>query len=298
MKTMSREARNQMNGMLFALPWMLGFLIFTLYPLIQAFYYSLTKYNLLRDPRFIGLDNYIKIFSDDSLFPKVLFNTMYMVVVGVSLTILTTMLISLLLNDKRLRGTSGFRVMFFIPTLVPTIILCVLWMLIYNSGGSGGGLLNQGLSLVGIRGPEWLGDQNWAKMAIIIMRVWGAGNLIIIFLGGLQGIPEELYEAINIDGGNFLQKTVYITIPMLKPIIVYNVITSIIVTMQNFNEAFIMTKGGPADSTYMYALYVYRNAFQYSSMGYASALSWIMLVITLALTMLALKGTGWLNENY
>lgn len=298
MKPMKRAARNQINGILFALPWILGFLVFTLYPLIQALYYSFTKYNLLKEPKFIGLANYIKIFTDDSLFLKVLMNTMYMVVFGVSISIVTTLLISLLLNDKRLKGTSGFRVMFFIPTLVPTIILCVLWMLIYNSGGSGGGLMNQMLAAVGIKGPEWLGDQNWSKMALIIMRTWGAGNLIIIFLGGLQSISEELYEALSIDGGNFLQKTFYITLPMLKPIIVYNVITSIIVTMQNFNEAFIMTKGGPADSTYMYALYVYRNAFQYSNMGYASALSWIMLLITLVLTLLALKASGWLNENY
>jgi len=298
MKPMKRAARNQINGILFALPWILGFLVFTLYPLIQALYYSFTKYNLLEEPKFIGLANYIKIFTDDSLFLKVLMNTMYMVVFGVSISIVTTLLISLLLNDKRLKGTSGFRVMFFIPTLVPTIILCVLWMLIYNSGGSGGGLMNQMLAAVGIKGPEWLGDQNWSKMALIIMRTWGAGNLIIIFLGGLQSISEELYEALSIDGGNFLQKTFYITLPMLKPIIVYNVITSIIVTMQNFNEAFIMTKGGPADSTYMYALYVYRNAFQYSNMGYASALSWIMLLITLVLTLLALKASGWLNENY
>ncbi|HOQ06272.1 MAG TPA: sugar ABC transporter permease [Clostridiales bacterium] len=297
MKPINRTARSQINGILFALPWILGFLVFTLYPLLQAFYYSLTKYNLLKEPKFIGLSNYIKIFTDDSLFLKVLYNTLYMVVFGVSISIVVTLLISLLLNDKRLKGTAGFRVMFFIPTLVPTIILCVLWMLIYNSGGSGGGLMNQMLALVGIKGPEWLGDQHWSKMALIIMRTWGAGNLIIIFLGGLQSISEELYEALSIDGGNFLQKTFYITLPMLKPIIVYNVITSIIVTMQNFNEAFIMTKGGPADSTYMYALYVYRNAFQYSNMGYASALSWIMLVITLALTLLALKASGWLNES-
>ncbi|HEY5584367.1 MAG TPA: sugar ABC transporter permease [Ruminiclostridium sp.] len=294
---MTRETKEQVKGMLFVSPWFVGFLVFTLGPIFQAFYYSLTKYNLLKAPSFIGLDNYIRMFTNDKLFPKVLYNTMYMVVIGVTISIVTTLLISLLLNDKRLKGASIFRVMFFIPTLVPLIILCVLWLLIYSSGGSGGGLINQFLSVVGIKGPEWLGDPNWSKMALVIMRTWCAGNLIIIFLGGLQGIPEELYEALSIDGGNFVHKTVYVTLPMLKPIIIYNIITSIIVTMQNFSEAFIMTKGGPADSTYMYALYLYRNAFQYSNMGYASALSWIMLIITLAMTLIALKATGWLNED-
>ena len=294
---MNKATKNQINGMLFASPWIIGFLVFTLNPLIQAFYYSLTKYNPLKAPKFIGLKNYIYIFTEDVLFHKVLYNSLYMVFLGVTVSIVTTLLISLLLNDKRLKGTSIFRVMFFIPTLVPMVILCVLWMLIYNSGGGGGGFLNQILGIVGIQGPQWLGDPQWSKAALVIMRTWCAGNLIIIFLGGLRGIPKELYEAVSIDGGGFFHKTVYVTLPMLKPIIIYNVITSIIITMQNFSEAFIMTKGGPADSTYMYALYVYRNAFQYGNMGYASALSWIMLIITLVMTLIALYAGGWLNQE-
>lgn len=294
---MDNTVKNQIKGMLFTGPWIVGFLAFMLYPLIQAFYYSMTKYNILKPPTFLGIKNYIDIFTNDKLFPRVLYNTLFMVVLGVAISVAVTLMISLLLNDKRLKWTAGLRVMFFIPTLIPMVILCVLWMLMYNSGGSGGGLINQIIGFAGIEGPQWLGDQQWSKMALIIMRTWCAGNLIIIFLGGLQDIPEELYEAISIDGGNFINKTFYITLPMLKPIIIYNVITSIIVTMQNFSEAFIMTKGGPADSTYMYALYVYRNAFQYSKMGYASALSWIMLIITLAITLLALKTTGWLNHD-
>lgn len=292
----NQQLRDQRNGMLFVLPWVIGFLIFTLYPMLRALYYSFTEYGgLVQEPKWIGLSNYTRMFTADKLYSTVIMNTLYFMVFGGISIILFTFVIALLLNDKRLRGTSGFRVIFFLPTLVPSIILCILWMWIFNPDS---GLLNNLLGLFGIEGPGWLASLTWAKPALIIMRVWCAGNLIIIFLGGLQDVPVDLYEAVDIDGGNFWHKTWNVTIPILKPVILFNVINTIINVMQMFTEPLVMTKsGGPMDRTYTYALYVYKNAFQYNKMGYASALAWIMLVISMILTFIALKFGGYFETE-
>jgi multiple sugar transport system permease protein len=264
--------------------------------MVRALYFSFTDYSgLLRAPVFIGLENYTNMLFNDKIFTTVIKNTLFIVFVGGALIILTTLTIAILLDNKNLKGFAGFRVIFFLPTLVPTIILCILWIWLFNVDS---GLINSLLRLVGIRGPGWLASLVWSKPALVIMRVWVSGNLIIIFLGGLQDIPRDLYEAVDIDGGNLWHKIIHITVPMLKPIILFNVVNTINSLMQMFVEPLTMTsRGGPMDRTYTYALYVYQNAFTYGNMGYACALSWVMLVITMVFTAICLKSGGYFEER-
>jgi multiple sugar transport system permease protein len=297
--------RNLRNGLLFILPWIIGFLGFSLYPILQALYYSFCDYSggVFRPPEWIGLGNYKNMFmglfnmdGGDDLFRRVMINTLYLVFFGGILTLVLTLTISILLNHKSLKKASAFRVIFFLPTLVPSIVLCVLWLWLFNVDS---GMINSFLALFGIKGPGWLNSLFWSKPALIIMRLWCAGNLIIIFLGGLQDISPELYEAVEIDGGNFWHKTWHITIPSLRPIILFNIINTINGLMQMFVEPLTMTgsDGPPMNMTYTYALYVYNNAFKYSKMGYACALSWVILIITLVLTFIALKFGGFFEDR-
>jgi multiple sugar transport system permease protein len=264
--------------------------------MLSALYYSFSDYSgLLRAPVFQGLANYRRMFTADKLFVTVTQNTLFLVLLGGFSIILVTLIIAILLDNKNLKGIAGFRVIFFLPTLVPSIVLCVLWIWLLNADT---GLINNVLKLFGITGPGWLSSLYWSKPALVLMRIWGSGNLIIIFLGGLQDIPRELYEAVEIDGGNFLHRVRHITIPMIRPIILFNVISTINGMMQMFVEPLTMTsRGGPMDKTYTYALYIYQNAFTYGNMGYACALSWVMLVITMILTFAALKSGGYFEER-
>lgn len=288
---MSKQGRRELrNGLIFISPWIIGFLTFTLYPILSSFYYSLTDYNAISEPTFIGLQNYIDLFKNDELFYTVLYNTFYMILFGVSLTILTTLTISIILNDRRIRGLSFFRVIFFIPTLVPTVVLAILWIWLFQPEN---GLVNGILNFFHIPGPGWFASLTWSKPTFILMGVWCGGNYIITFLAGLQDIPVTLYEAVEIDGGNFLDKVFHVTLPQLKPVILFNAITAIINTLQSFAESFIITQGGPNNTTNFFALYLYQNAFLYRKMGYASAMAWVMLVMALLLTLIILKLTNW-----
>ena len=291
-----QNLRDKRNGMLFVLPWIVGFLIFTMLPMLQALYYSFTEFGgLITKPGWVGLKNYAKIFTGDKLFGTVVYNTLYMALIGGVFVILFTLVIAIVLNDRRLRGTAWFRVIFFLPTLVPSIVLCILWIWLLNPES---GLINDVLGFLGIQGPGWLASPAWSKPALILMRIWCAGNVIIIFLGGLLDIPEELYEAVEIDGGNFWHKTVHVTLPLLKPVVLFNVINIAIGMMQMFTEPLVMTNsGGPNNTTYTYALYIYKNAFYYNKMGYACALAWIMLILSMILTYLALKFGGFFEKD-
>lgn len=286
---------NTIKGLLFISPWIIGFLVFTLFPLGSSFYYSLTRYDIINDPKFIGLDNYISLFFEDKIFMKALMNTFYMVFVGLSIGTAVTLLISVLLNNRKLKGLSIFRVIFFLPTLVPLVILSILWVWVLQPDS---GLVNTVLGWFGIDGPGWFSSPTWSKPSFILMGIWGAGGSIIIYLAGLQGIPDSMYEAASIDGAQSWQKVLFITIPMLRPVILYNVITGIIGTFQSFAESFIITNGGPDGSTIFYSLYLYQNAFQYAKMGYASAMAWVLLVIALTFTFILFKVTNfWEDTN-
>jgi multiple sugar transport system permease protein len=280
------ERREFWVAMVFIAPWAVGLIAFTLYPIVMSLYYSLTEYNVISKPRFVGIGNYINLFKDP-VFIKALRNTSYVVVWGVSLTLLAAFSAAVLLNARELRRLMFFRIVFFLPTLIPLIINCILWIWLLNSEN---GLINALLRVFGVRGPSWLGSPIWAKPALILMMIWGCGGTIIIFIAGLQDISESLYEAASLEGASFLQKTLHITVPMLSPVILFNAVTLVIAVFQWFAEPFVMTEGGPDNATMFYSLYLYRNAFQFFKMGYASAMAWVLLLIALGVIFCLFKG--------
>lgn len=276
-KPMKSSTKETLRAMVFISPWVIGLIAFTLIPIVSSFYYSLTNYNVIDQPKFIGLTNYTKLLSD-KVFRKALYNTLYMIVLGVPITTLVAISVSVLLNNKNLRGSSGFSVIFFIPTLVPTVIASLLWIWMLQPDT---GIINRILGYIGISGPGWIASPTWAKPAFILIMIWTCGNAIIIYLAGLQDIPTTLYESASIDGAGFFRKTISISIPLLRPVILFNVVTLIINVFQWFAEPLIITEGGPNNATNFYSLYLYQNAFQYFKMGYASAMAWILLLIAL-----------------
>ena len=279
------KKREMVYGLLFISPWLIGFLIFTLYPIISSLYYSLCDYKVISAPQFIGMENYAALFGD-TVFVKALKNTAYMVCFGVPITTFIAVGVSVMMNNKSLKHTGIFRVLFFIPTLVPTVVACLLWIWVMQPET---GIINRLLGYIGITGPGWLSSPRWSKPAFILMMIWTCGNAIIIYLAGLQDIPESLYESASIDGASFLRQTISITIPLLRSTILYNVVTLIIGVFQWFAEPYFITLGGPDNSTMVYALYLYQNAFTYFKMGYASAQAWILLVIALAIIIVLFK---------
>ena len=286
--------RNLRNGILFISPWIIGFLAFVLYPVSKSLYYSFTSYNMLSAPQFIGFGNYTALLHDQS-FWIAMADTGYMIVIGLSFVTVAALSLALLLNNTKLKGVSVARVLIFIPLLVPVVVLSILWIWIFQPGqGVIDGLLHLAF---GISGPAWLASPYWTKPAFILMSVWGSGNMVLIYLAGLQDISPSLYEAASLDGASSWKKIRYITLPLLRPVILFNIITGMIGMFQFFAQAYIMTDGGPAQSSLFYSLYLYLNAFSYFKMGYASAMAWILLLIALALTILILKlGRGFTSE--
>lgn len=273
------------NGLLFVSPWIIGFLFFTLYPIIASFYYSLCNYSVIKDPKFIGLANYKALFHDATFLASCR-NTLYMICLGVPITTFVAVLVAVLLNYKKVRGTSWMRVVFFIPTLVPTVVACLLWIWVMQPDT---GIVNNVLGIFGIEGPGWLSSTVWAKPAFILMMIWTCGNGIIIYLAGLQDISQTLYDAAAIDGAGFVNQTLHVTVPLLRPTILYNVVTMIIGVFQWFAEPYIMTEGGPSNATMFYSLYLYQNAFSFFKMGYASAQAYIMLIVAMIIILILFK---------
>lgn len=291
-KLRTREIR---NGLLFITPWIFGFLVFTLYPIASSLYYSLCNYSVIKAPVFIGLGNY-KSLLHDGVFLKAVGNTVYMICLGVPITTFVAVGVSVMLNNKDLNeGYTGvIRVLFFLPTLIPTVVACLLWIWVMQPDS---GIINQLLGYIGIKGPGWLSSPTWAKPAFILMMIWTCGNAIIIYLAGLQDISESLYEAAELDGAGFIRKTIYVTIPLMRSTILYNVVTLIIGVLQWFAEPYIITSGGPDNSTMFYSLYLYNNAFSYFKMGYASAQAWIMLIFALIIILILFKGFRFGQED-
>lgn len=285
-KKISGLAREkEIAGYICALPWILGFIIFILYPTVASIYYSLTYYDAVNPPKWIGLGNYRKMLTDEKYyFTKSLSNTFFMLVFDVPITLAVGLILAVILNQK-VKGLSFYRTALYIPCIVPLVANSMLWMWILDSRN---GILNSTLRLFGIEGPPWLGSPVWSKPALILMDAWQTGSIMIIFLAGLQGIPQQYYEAAEIDGAGSFYKFFKITLPLLTPTILFNLIMGCINVMQIFIRAYIMTNGGPQDSTLFYVLYLYRNAFSYFQMGYASALAWILFLIILILTLIQL----------
>lgn len=278
----SRDAR---IGWLFASPWVLGFGIFLVYPVLASLYYSFTNYSILKPPHWIGLENYREL-SGDRVFYQSLANTLMYVAAAVPLSTVVAIGLAMLLNTK-VRGMALYRTIFFLPSLVPMVALGTLFLWIFNGDY---GLLNAGLRGAGIDPPNWLGDPAWSKWTLVLILMWGCGQAMVIYLAGLQNVPISLYEAADLDGASLWAKTKSVTIPMISPVILFNVIMAIIGALQIFAVPYVMFPGGaPARSTYFIASYLFDNAFSYQRMGYASALGWVMFVVTLALTLIALR---------
>jgi multiple sugar transport system permease protein len=264
---------------LFVSLWIIGFLLFDAGPILASLLISFTNWSALSDPAWIGARNYQKMFGD-ALFYKALWNSLYFGFGSVGLGMIGAFLLALLLNQK-VAGMSFFRTVFYLPSVVSGIAVAILWIMILHQDF---GLINSALAWFGIEGPGWLVQPEWAMPALIMMSLWGVGGSMVIYLAGLQSVPTHLYEAAQIDGAGSWGKFWNVTVPMMSPVIFYNLIVGFIASIQGFVLVLIMTNGGPANATLVYGLYLYRQAFQFFDMGYASALAWVLLVVIMAIT--------------
>ncbi len=271
---------------LFVSPWIIGFLVFMLGPIVASLYLGFTDYDAFSAPEWIGAANFAKLFQDPLYWKSLRVSALYSVM-SVPLHLVIGLLIALLLNQP-LRGMSFLRTIYYMPAVISGVAASMLWIWIFHPDF---GILNAGLALVGIQGPAWLWDQTWALPSIVLMSLWGVGASMLINLGGLQSIPTALYEAAEIDGASARRRFFSITLPMLTPVIFYNLVTGIIGALQIFTQGYIMTQGGPNNATLFYVLYLYRNGFEWFRLGLASAMAWLLFLILIALTALIFRSS-------
>lgn len=293
-KHYSRLGRAQIKlAMLFIAPWVIGFLAFSLYPIITTLYYSFTEYNLFTPPKWVGLQNYIDMFSDEN-FRCALYNSLYFVVIGVTLQLALAIFTAILLNMD-VRGKSFFRTIYYLPALVPPVAGALIWVWLLNPQY---GLVNALLRMLHLPEPLWLSSAEWSKPAIILIVLWGIGNTMVVYLAGIGEIPPEYYEALEIDGGNAWHKFTAITWPMLTPVTLFQLINGIIAGFNMFTQSYVVSLtrgrtpgdiGGVGNSLLFYAPNLYREGFSYLKFGYASAQAWFMLLIVLLVTAIILK---------
>jgi len=280
------KAKQNLVGYLFISPWLIGFIAFTFWPFIRSIYLSFTRYNIVTEPKWVGLANYKMLLTQDELFYKSAWVTIKYAIVAVPLGIVAGVALALLLNIN-VKGMSVFRTIFYLPSIVPTVATSVVFMWLLNPNI---GLVNRILAVVGVQGPAWLSTSPWAFNSLIMMALWGVGGSMVIYLAGLKDIPVHLYEAATLDGASSVKKLRYVTLPMMTPVIFFNLVMGIISAFQYFTQAFVMTpNGGPEDSTYFYSLYLYNRAWKYLDMGYASAMAWILFLVVIVLTGLVFR---------
>ncbi len=275
--------RRNIEGYLFISPWIIGFVVFTAGALLGSFSISLTKWNIVGTPEIVGLANYQKMVEDRFFWQSIKVTLYYLL--NVPLNVVLGLLLALLLNQK-VKGLSVFRTIFFLPSVASGVAVSLLWMWIFNPRF---GIINVLLKKIGIIGPLWLGSEAWAIPALIIMSIWGVGGGMLIYLGALQGIPTAFYEAATLDGAGAWRKLLHITVPMITPVLLLNLVMGVIVSFQVFTQAYVMTDGGPNYATLFYVMYLYQQAFVWFNMGYASALSWVLFLIILVFTVIILK---------
>jgi len=266
-------------------PWLIGFVLLTVGPMLYSLYISFTRYDLLSPPEWAGLYNYLEKMPNDARFWQSLKVTAIYTAAYVPLEMIGGLMLALLVRE-RVRGIKVFRTIFYLPTVLAGVAFAVVWLLLLNPRG---GLANLGLKAVGINGPRWLLDPDWALFSLLLMSFWGWGRAMVIYLAGLQSIPGEIYEAAAIDGASRWDSFWRITIPMLSSTIFFNLILSVIGTFQTFTNAFVATDGGPLDATLFFVLYLYKQGFDLRNMGYASALAWVLFVIILVFTLLIFR---------
>lgn len=281
---------NNFWGWLLITPVVLGLSLWVVFPLGLSFAASFCRWDMITEPVFIGFGNYIDMFRTDPLFLNSVWITLYFTIAGVSIQIIVALFAALLLNTK-IKGMRLFRTLYYFPSMVPIVVASALWMWLYNPQF---GLFNLILINIGIPPQQWVYGIRTVIPSLIIMSTWSIGNIIIIFLAGLQDIPKELMEAVDIDGGNALHKFLYVILPLMSPVIFYNIVMGIINGFQTFTQGYIMTNGGPANSSLFYVLHLYRQAFMFSNMGYACAMAWFLFVVTGIVTALVFRtSTAW-----
>jgi multiple sugar transport system permease protein len=285
------RGREALAGYLFLLPWLLGLILFVAGPMIASAYFSFSKYDVVNPPKFIGVKNYSEIFSKDRLFWTSMLLTFRYAIIVVPLSLVGSLAAAMLLNQA-LKGTVFFRTFFFLPHLTPIAASAVLWAWLFNPDvGPINYMIRTYLAVE--NAPGWFRDPQWAMAGLIIMAMWGAigGNTMLIFLAGLQGVPQELYEAASIDGASAWAKFRNVTIPLLTPTIFFNMVLGIIGALRVFTAAFVATNGGPAYATWFYALHIFNHAFRYFDMGYASALAWIFFFVMFVFTFIQFRAS-------
>lgn len=268
-------------GFVFISPWLVGLLVFSLGPVVASFLLSFANYELITPPKWVGLDNYATLLTEDRLFWLSLYNSVYYTLLSVPLGTAVAFALAMLLNLK-LPGMRFYRTIFYLPAVTSGVAVALLWIWLFNPQF---GLINYLLRSIGLPGPGWMVDQEWAKPAFVLMSLWGAGGTAVIFLAGLQGVPRTLHEAAAIDGANSWHRFRYVTLPMMSPVIFFNLVMGTIGSFQVFTQAYVMTSGGPQNATLFYVLYLFKQGFGMFRMGYAAAMAWILFVIVLVLTL-------------
>jgi multiple sugar transport system permease protein len=288
MKASQQEA---LWGYFFILPWLLGFVFFTGGPIVASALLSFCKWDLITNIEWVGFSNYIHLFTRDQRFWISLYNTFYYTFFSVPLQLVAGLAIAMLMHQN-IKFIKIFRTIFYFPSVTAGVASAIIWMWVFNPDV---GLVNYFLHMIGIQGPLWLASETWAKPVYVIMSLWGVSGGMLVYLAGLEGIPRALYEAAAIDGAGTWRKFFHITLPMLSPILFFQLIISMVNSFQVFTQAYIMSggTGAPADSTLFYVVYLYQMAFRFHQLGYASALAWILFIIILAATLVMFKFSGW-----
>lgn len=283
----SQRTRNTITGLLFAAPWLIGLTVFWIYPTLASAYYSFTSFNAVQDPTWVGFNNYVELFTDDPNFWAAAYNTLYFAIVSIPLAIIFAFTLAMMLNSK-VKGQVIYRTIYFLPTLVPEVALAFVWIYLFTPGS---GLINVPFEWFGIYGLCWLTCPEMSRQTLVLLALWIIGQQVVLYLAGLQDVPQDLYDAADVDGAGFFRRMWNITIPIITPVIFFHLITSVIGALQFFAIPYIMTGGTgfPANTTLFYSIYLYKQAFQYFAMGYASALAWLLFMTTLVVTLVLFR---------
>ena len=289
-QSMSLARKEAIYAYLFISPWLIGFIIFTIGPMLASLYYSFTDYNLASPPKWVGINNYVHLLTQDPLFWKSLQVTLYYAILSLPLGLALSYSIAILLNQK-IPFVNMWRTIYFLPSVIAGVGVTLLWVRIFNPRV---GLLHPILASVGIQAPNFLQDSNWVVPALVMMGLWGIGGGMIIYLAGLQGVPTDLYDAAKVDGANIFQRFRNVTLPMTTPVIFYNIVMDLIFTFQYFTTVYVATggTGGPNRASLFYNLYLYQNAFKYNEIGYASTMAWVLFIIVICLTLLVFRSSS------
>ena len=285
-KPSAMARREAVMGFVFISPWLLGFVVFLVGPILASLYLSFTQYKPGLTPVWIGLANYTRMFGDDLFYHSLQVTSIY-TLFSVPVSLVTALMLAVLLNQQ-VPGQRLFRTIFYLPSLISGVAVAIVFAWIFNARY---GIVNYLLGLVGIAGPNWLGDPDYTLSAFVLMSLWGVGGTTVIFIAALQGVPAALYEAAELDGANTAQRFWFVTIPLISPVILFALVTGVIATFQTFAVSYILTGGGPSNASLFYLLYLYKNAFSWFEMGYASALAWVLTFIILVCTAILLRSS-------